>query len=249
MTGAALEPTLGSQKAVAGLAEFTEVSSDILIVRSNKIAGRVEMSDISGPILWSDTLEDYFRATAERAHGLSWIHKRSEARYSGLRNYIDLPVIILGVLNGATSVGSGSLFDDPKMASIAVGIVAIIGAILSTISSYFKWAARAEAHRIASIQYGKLNRWLAVQLGLPRAERLTAAEVWKYCKQEYDRLVEISPIVPPEVIAEFQSKFNKPQYKNISRPIETNGLEAVIVNRGEESGIELVLSPTPVDDK
>lgn len=202
------------------------------------------MSDITGPIEWSDKLEDYFKATAERAHGLSWIHKRAEARYSGLRNYIDLPVIVLGVLNGATSVGSGSLFTDPKMASIAVGIVAIIGAILSTVSSYFKWAARAEAHRISSIQYGKLNRWLAVQLGLPRSERLAAVEVLKFCKQEYDRLVEISPIVPPEIVSEFQRKFNKPEYRNISRPVETNGLEAVAVNRAEEAGgIELVLSP------
>lgn len=206
------------------------------------------MSDITKPIEWSDKLEDYFKATAERAHGLSWIHKRSEARYSGLRNYIDLPVIILGVINGATSVGSGALFEDPRMASIAVGAVAIIGAILSTISSYFKWAARAEAHRIVAIQYGKLHRWLAVQLGLTRDERLRADEVLKYCKQEYDRLAEISPIVPPEIVAEFQARFNKADYKGIARPIETNGLEAVSVNRTEDTGIELVISP-PLSDK
>jgi len=80
------------------------------------------MSDIGTSVDWSDMLEGYFKSTAERCYGLSWIHKQSEARYSGLRNWTDLPVIVLGVLNSAASVGSGTLFDDPKWASIGLGV-------------------------------------------------------------------------------------------------------------------------------
>ena len=186
-----------------------------------------QMSEITGDIEWTETLEDYFKDTGEQTHGLSWIHKQSEARYSSLRNYTDLPVIVLGVMNAAASVGSGTLFSDPKWASIGVGVVALIGSIISAVSSYFKWAARAEAHRISSIQYGKLFRWISVQMRLPRDERLPAIECLKYVKQEYDRMAEISPLVPPEIVRTFQQRFGGEKYAKISKPIETNGLEAI----------------------
>lgn len=185
------------------------------------------MTDIANAIEWSNTLEEYFKATGEQSHGLSWIHKKSEARFAALRNYIDLPVIILGVLNGATSVGSGALFPDPRWASIGVGVVALVTAILSTISSYFKWAQRAEAHRIASLQYAKLHRYIVVQLRLPRDERLACAELLKYVRDGFDRLAEISPLVPQEVIVEFNAKFKKTYGSRISLPSECNGLESV----------------------
>lgn len=189
------------------------------------------MSDIGTSVEWSDMLETYFKATAERCYGLSWIHKRAEARYSGLRNWTDLPVIVLGVLNSATSVGSGTLFDDPKWASIGVGVVALVTAILSTISSYFKWAARAEAHRISSLQFAKLHRFVSVQLRLPREERMSCADLLKYVRDAFDRLAEISPLVPPEVLLEFNAKFKGDNYKDIAKPSECNGLEQVVVFR------------------
>ena len=194
------------------------------------------MTDIATSVEWTETLEIYFKETAEKANGLAWIHKRSEARYAWLRNWSDLPCIVLGVLNSATSVGSGTLFDDPKWASIGVGIVALLTAILSTVSSYFKWSARAEAHRISSLQFAKLYRFVAVQLSLPREERMPCADLLKYVRDAFDRLAEISPLVPPEVVMEFNAKF-KGRYENIARPSECNGLEAVKVYH-EQSGYQ-----------
>ena len=202
------------------------------------------MTDIASEIEWSNTLEEYFKATAEQSHGLSWIHKKAEARFAGLRNYIDLPVIILGVLNGATSVGSGALFPDPRWASIGVGAVALLTAILSTIASYFKWAQRSEAHRIAALQYAKLHRYIVVQLRLPREERLACAELLKYVRDGFDRLAEISPLVPQEVIMEFNSKFKKTYTGRISLPSECNGLESVRIY--DERPAQLVDVPTSV---
>jgi hypothetical protein len=201
------------------------------------------MTDIAPSVEWTETLECYFRDTAERANGLGWIHKKSEARYAGLRNWSDLPCIILGVLNSATSVGSGTLFDDPKWASIGVGVVALVTAILGTISSYFKWAARAEAHRISSLQFAKLHRFVAVQLSLPRDERMPCADLLKYVRDAYDRLAEISPLVPPEVIAEFNKKFRTGDYASVAKPSEANGLEAVRIYHGPSDAITSVVTP------
>jgi len=201
------------------------------------------MTEISPSIEWSEDIEIYFKKIGEQGAGLSWLHKQSEARYARFRNFIDLPVIVLGVLNGATSVGSNSLFNDPKIAGVAVGIVAIIGAILSTISSYFKWSARAEAHRIAAIQYGKMSRYLTVQLGLPRIERMTASDCLKYCKAEFDRLQEISPLIPSEIVAMFQQRFKK---YTVSVPSECNGVESIKIHK--ESVLEIISPVSNRDD-
>ena len=187
------------------------------------------MTEINPNIEWSDRLEKYFADIGEKSHALSWLHKKAQERYSTLKNFTDLPVIILGVLNGATSIGSSSLFGDSPFASVGVGLIALITAILSTISSYFKWAARSEAHRISSLQYSKLYRFLNVQCALPRDERMEPPELLKYVKEAYDRLAEIAPLIPPPVIKDFKQTFNKPEYKDISRPEEANGLEHIEV--------------------
>jgi hypothetical protein len=53
----------------------------------------------------------------------------------------------------------------------------------------------------------------------------------KYVKDQYDRLQEISPLLPPEVITEFQTKFAKET--EISKPEEANGLEKITVYRND----------------
>jgi hypothetical protein len=71
----------------------------------------------------------------------------------------------------------------------------------------------------------------------------------KYVKDQYDRLSEISPLLPTEVISEFQSKFNKPEYKTISKPEEANGLEHIEVYNPPKDEIEDsasgLISPVP----
>jgi hypothetical protein len=178
-------------------------------------------------IKWGEKLEEYFATTGEKAHCFSWLHKRSEEMYSSSSIWIDLPVIILGVLNGATSIGSKSLFGDSDYASIGIGAVALLTSILNTIGSYFSWSRRAEAHKISSLQYAKLYRYLSIQMSLPREERLTPKELLKYVKEQYDRLSEISPLIPPRIIKRFNEKFDT--IKDISKPEEVNGLEAIYV--------------------
>jgi hypothetical protein len=64
-------------------------------------------------------------------------------------------------------------------------------------------------------------------MALPRDERMTPADLLKYCKEQYDRLSEISPLIPPRIIADFKTKFK--DLKDVSFPEEANGLHPIIV--------------------
>jgi hypothetical protein len=180
-------------------------------------------------INWNKRLEEYFAHTGEKAHCYSWLHKKAEEQYSTRSIFIDLPVIILSTLNGAVSVGSDTLFGKSQFSSVGVGIVALLTAILSTVGSYFSWSRRAEGHRISALNYAKLYRFLNIEMSLPRDERMSPNDLLKYVKTEYDRLSEISPLVPPNVIDLFRTKFSDAKYDDISRPEDANGLHAIVV--------------------
>lgn len=179
-------------------------------------------------ITWHSSLEDYFASTGEKANCLSWCHKRAEELYSARRTYIDLPVITLSAVTGFLSVGSSSMFEgQEKSASIGLGCISLLVSVLNVMGTYFGWAKRAEGHRISSIQYSRLYRSLMVELGLPREERQAPTVLLKHVRDQYDRLQEISPLLPPEIIKIFQDKFSKD--KEISKPEELNGLEKITI--------------------
>lgn len=187
--------------------------------------------DSTKVIHWTEMLEEYFASTGEKAHCLSWCHKRSEQLYSVRRTWIDLPVIVISGVTGFLSAGSTTMFPDPRVSSVALGVASLFVSVLNTAGSYYGWAKRAEGHRISAIHYARLYRFISVELSLPRDERTEPNDFLKYVKDQYDRLQEISPLLPPEVIAEFKKLFANET--EISKPEEANGLEKITVYRND----------------
>lgn len=203
---------------------------------------------ISTNITWTPALEEYFASTGEKASGLAWVHKKAEAVYSNRRTYIDLPVIIGSGVIAFLNAGSSSLFSDQRIASTALGVGSLCMGILNSFGTYFGWSKRAEGHRISAIHYSKLCRFITVELTLPRSERMSPHDFLKYVKDQYDRLAEISPMVPDIVIHEFQIRFKN--QNNISKPEETNGLHKIDIYRDLTDDDDMkempeMKSPTP----
>jgi hypothetical protein len=185
------------------------------------------MSEI-GEVSWGDAIEKYFADTGEKAHCLSWIHKRAEEIYTYRRTFIELPVIIGSGIIAFLNAAAPSIFsEDTKTSSVALGVGSLIVGVLNTMGSYFGWAKRAEGHRVSSIQYARLYRFLSIEMALPREERMTPADLLKYTKDNYDRLQEVSPLVPPEVAREFHRKFS--DKKGVAKPEEVDGIERIVV--------------------
>ena len=201
------------------------------------------MSEFADDIQWTELLEDYFSSSGEKAHCLTLLHKQSEALYSNRKNWIDLPVITGSAIIGFLNAGSSSMFNDPKVSSVALGIGSLAVGILQTINTYFGWSKRAEGHRISSIQYAKLYRFLKIEMSLPRNQRMSPHDLLKKVRDDYDRLAEISPLLPDIVIQEFKKRFSSEKYAEISKPEETNGLEKIIVYDNPLRSVASLTSP------
>jgi hypothetical protein len=191
------------------------------------------MSSEFGDISWNERVEEYFASTGEKAHCLGWCHKKAESIYSNRRSLIDLPVIVISAVTGFMSAGSTMMFDNPNISSIALGVASLFVSVLNTAGSYFGWAKRAEGHRIAAIQYAKLYRFLNIEMSLPREERMSPNDLLKLTRENYDRLAEISPLLPDTVILDFRHRFEGE--KEIAKPEELNGLEKIVVFGGRET--------------
>lgn len=200
-------------------------------------------------IKWSSQFESLIAAEAERARGLAWIHMRAEQKFSFKNNIISIPVIVLSTLAGTASVGSSSLFpDDQKLGSILIGLVSIGVGILNTISSYFSFSRKAEAHRIAYLAYSKLFSEIAVELSLPRDERLEPDKILADLRNNMSRLAETTPTPPQDVLEQFNKHF-KDEDKTISRPFETNGLYKIKIYSPEAATPKLeIKNPMLVED-
>jgi len=181
-----------------------------------------------GEVSWNPSLEEYFVEQGEQAHGLSLLHKHAEQLYSYRKTFIEIPVIVVSSVTGFLSVGSTSMFAGQEMtSSVVLGVCSLLVSVFQTVGTYFGWARRAEGHKISSIQYSRLHRFLKIEMSLPRDQRQTPGDLLKYVRDSIDRLQETSPMVPMEVVNDYKKKYSK--VTDISHPAETNGLEKITV--------------------
>lgn len=196
--------------------------------------------EVAKDIAWSRQLEEYFAELGERSQCYSWLHKQAEAKYAWLRNWIDLPVITLSTIAGTLSIGNSSIFgsENERQAGMGIGMLSLAVSVLNTVGTYFAWSKRAEAHRLSSIEYAKLFRFLTIELSLPREERMRASDLLKVSRDNYERLAEVSPLIPRKIIEDFKRRFKS--YANVSKPSEANGLESIEIYDSKKYQEELV---------
>jgi hypothetical protein len=109
-------------------------------------------------------------------------------------------------------------------------MVSLFTGVLSTIGSYFAWAKRTEAHRISAIQYQKISKFLAIELSLPKAERVAAKDILKITRDQIERLMEISPAIPESIIAKYKKVF---PIRDTAQPEVIEGFKKVFINKHE----------------
>lgn len=198
-------------------------------------------------INWTDQLEDLIGQEGEKCRGLAWIHQKAEQDTFRKNTCIQIPVIVLSTLAGTASVGSSSLFTgvSSDYSNIAIGFVSIAVGVLNTVGSYFAFARKSEAHRIAHLHYSKLFSWVSIELALPRNERMSPESMLKQLRETMDRLAETTPSVPPEILKKFNEEFKD---EDVAKPAETNGLARIKIFRNNKltsnkSQIQMVDNP------
>jgi len=186
------------------------------------------MDDENGSVTWNSQLERVISDEGERCLCFSWLHGKSEKRFTRLNTLMSIPVIVLSTLAGSASIGSQSLFNGAPTGNMTIGAVSLLVGVMNTVSSFFSWAKRSEAHRISGITYQKVYRFILIELALPRNERMAARDMLKVVRDQCDRLQETAPQIPDEIISLFKEKFNTTT-PDVKKPEITNGLHPILI--------------------
>lgn len=187
---------------------------------------------------WNERLEKVIADEGEKCLSWAWLHDRSQKKYNKLDVIVNVPVITISTIVGSASIGSESLFQGFQQASVILGIFSIFVAILNTLGSYFAWGKRSEGHRISSINYSKAYNFIKIEMSLPRNQRLAVGEFLKLIKEQLERLKEISPQIPDDIIKDYKSKFDAET--EISKPEITNGLDKIEIFSIDIKPVEVV---------
>ena len=164
---------------------------------------------------WHDEHEDILAEWAEKAMCYRWLHHRSHMYYKKKNAMFTIPVIIISTLTGTANFALDRF--NPSTQDIAVMVIGglnIAAAIISTVSQFLKISEINEGHRVASIAWDKFYRNVKLELSKAPNERRNVGEMLKISKEEYDRLIETSPMVQDNIIKLFKASFNYKQMKD-----------------------------------
>lgn len=160
-------------------------------------------------VAWSEEHEIILVEWADKAMCYRWLHGKSHKKYTGMNTWFIVPVIIMSTLTGTANFAQEKLSGSAReMAPIVIGAVNIFAGILSTIHQFLKISELNESHKLSSVSWDKLFRNIKVELEKKREQRLPVMQMIKIYKDEYDRLMETSPIIRDDIIKAFITKFS-----------------------------------------
>lgn len=171
---------------------------------------------------WKDDQERMLKKWADKALCFKMMHERANKRYWCLNAWFNIPVIIISTITGTGNFASGSFGDGADQTFIfALGALNIFAGILATIASYTNVAQKLEAHRFSTISWDKYARKLQIELSKSRVDRAKAKDYIKQAAEDYDRLIEMSPILPNDIIRWFTSMIETGQFVEDLNEVET----------------------------
>lgn len=162
---------------------------------------------------WRSEHENIFVEWCDKAMSFRWLHRRCHKYYTWYNAGFTIPVIILSTITGTANFATEYFSDDARRyVPLVIGSINILTGIVGTVHQFLKISEINEAHRVSYIAWDKFYRNIKLELCKKPDERIGVADMLRYSKEEYDRLIETSPSIHENVIREFKSQFKKDDF-------------------------------------
>lgn len=164
------------------------------------------------PKKWHPQQEKILKAWGESSSCYRYLHFKSYLKFKRISMSFTLPIIVISTITGTANFAQDTFPESwSEYVPLGIGGLNLMAAIATTVLQFMKANELTEAHRVASVAYGKLSRDIKLELSLPVLDRShDGTELIARCSSDYDRLIEQSPPVPGDVLSNFENN-----YKNI----------------------------------
>lgn len=190
--------------------EFDDIGSD---TSTSKLI-------LNDSVEWTQEHEKILVEWADKAMCYRWLHSRANVLYSSLNAWYTIPVIVISTLTGTANFAQTRVpVEYQNYFAMGVGAFNILGGIITTIQQFLKITQLNESHRVSSIAWDKFYRNVKIELAKYPHERMHVGQMLKICKEEFDRLMETSPVIPDKIISAFKTSFkNSGAFEQIVKP-------------------------------
>ena len=198
---------------------------------------------------WKEEEENLLKDWADKAQCYELLHAKSHAVYKSRHTWFVIPVIIISTVTGTANFAQDKITNerDKNIFVMVVGGLNIFAAIITTVSQFLKVSEMNEGHRVASYSWGKYYRNIKTELAKHPLDRTNPNDLIAMAKEEYDRLLELSPMIPKKIITEFNrtflknNKISKPEICDIIVPTNVYNM-----TKDERIAMALTFNPLPI---
>jgi hypothetical protein len=172
-------------------------------------SGESSAAASSKKIEWSKENELIMVEWCDVAQCYKWLNSRAHMKYAYMNAWFTIPAIVLSTISGTASFAQTSIPAAYQTYSpMAIGSINILIGILTTVQQYLKISELNEAHRVSAISWDKFARNIRIELAKSPKERADASTFIKLSRHEFDRLMETSPAISKDIVADFKRTFS-----------------------------------------
>jgi hypothetical protein len=205
------------------------------------------MADVKDrPKDWGPEHEKVLTEWADKANCYQWLHTKCNEKFHSLHIWYTIPVIIMSTLTGTANFAQSKIPESFQgYATMIIGAVNITAGIITTVQQFLKINELNEGHRVASIAWDKFYRRIKVELSKKPGERPKVDDFFKSATDEFDRLMETSPSIEPDVLKRFEKTFARVFEDGFEKPEICNSLisvKTIIYKKSDEEKKEKMLN-------
>ncbi len=138
---------------------------------------------------WSENMEQIMKMWGEKAAGLRFMHGNASGYWTGLSNNLTITSIFITTLASTASLVSTSIEGENKnIVLYVVGIVGLIASLIQSLKKFYNAEEKAAEHGAIAKQFGSFYRFMTLQLGMERSDRMPSDKLSEWALKEYERL-------------------------------------------------------------
>lgn len=138
---------------------------------------------------WSENMEQIMKMWGEKAAGLRFMHGNASGYWTGLSNNLTITSIFITTLASTASLVSTSIEGENKnIVLYVVGVVGLIASLIQSLKKFYNAEEKAAEHGAIAKQFGSFYRFMTLQLGMERSDRMPSDQLSEWALKEYERL-------------------------------------------------------------
>jgi hypothetical protein len=157
---------------------------------------------------WDESREQQFLEWYRRVCAAEQGHRRRAGAYNRRHLWLGIPVVVFSTIVGTSVFAS---LQDSQVhyfgLRVAIGVVSVLAAVLSSLQTFLGYAQRSERHRIASLRYESLRRAMEPKLATPSGARGDANAALQDVRAKLDRYGKESPQIGVKMWSALEKEF------------------------------------------